>query len=75
MAVGQKDRLDRKPLLCEFLIDLPAMVRGIEGDRLALPFPVQVIEIGLDHADHITSNDNFLHRVLPRKNKIIRWFS
>ena len=46
VAVGQKDRFDFKPLPCELLIDLSAVVGGIKDDRLLLPFPVQVVKIG-----------------------------
>ena len=61
MAVGQKDRFDFKPLPCELLIDLSAVVGGIKDDRLLLPFPVQVVKIGLDHSDHITAELYLFH--------------
>ena len=72
MTVGEKDRLDLKPLLRKRFEDLPPVISRVKYDRRGLSFSVKIINVGLDHADHITSDLYFLHRSPPADLSAVR---
>ena len=54
MRMGQENCLDLKSKLFKLLIEPVSQIRGVKDYGLLAVFPVEVVEIGLHHADHKT---------------------
>ena len=73
MGVGQKDRADLQSLGMQGLPDPVPQIGGIKDDGLRGILQMHIVEIGLDHANHIAAYNKICFHILSAA--LSRWFS